>query len=90
VSLFVPKKFRKTGLTGDTKHGFKRMYSCLKQGKIGRKIDKKEAEEKEEDGRSVSVSFSFQFVLEISKNIRKTWENEAPIQANVSKHSCSK
>jgi hypothetical protein len=56
VSVFVPKKFRKTGFTGDTKHRFKLMYSCLKQGKIGRKIDKKEAEETEEDGRSVSVS----------------------------------
>jgi hypothetical protein len=56
VSVFVPKKFRKTGCTGATKHGFKRMYSCLKQGKIGRKIDKKEAEETEEDGRSVSLS----------------------------------
>jgi hypothetical protein len=58
VSVFVPKKFRKTGCTGDTKHGFKRMYSCLKQGKIGRKIDKKEAEETEEVSLCLSP-FSF-------------------------------
>jgi len=70
VSVFVPKKLRKTGCTGATKHGFKRMYSCLKQGKIGRRIDKKEAEETEEDGKkclSVSLSFSFQKISEISK-----------------------
>jgi len=92
VPVFVPKKFRKTGCTGDTKHGFKGMYSCLKQGKIGRKIDKKEAEETEEDGRSVclSVSFSFSICFRNFKKIRKSWENEAPIQANVSKHSCLK
>jgi hypothetical protein len=65
---------------------------CLKQGKIGRKIDKKEAEETEEDGRSVclSVSFSFSICFRNFKKIRKSWENEAPIQANVSKHSCLK
>jgi hypothetical protein len=48
------------------------MYSCLKQGKIGRKIDKKEAEETEEDGRSVSLSLC----LSPFKNFQKFQKNQ--------------
>jgi hypothetical protein len=39
---------------------------------------------------SVSLSFSFSICFRNFKKIRKSWENEAPIQANVSKHSCLK